>query len=170
MSLSTRPYLFLALLFTSAFVVACAPRGPAEVPEELLGVWITDDPRYEDRFLKLEKRKIHFGMGGNEATEAPIIGLEELSERGALVYRIKYLSPDGLEYTQSLYYDRSTGELRYKNRPSVVWRRVEIEIKPEESAQSSMLTGNLELAASSGPGWGAGRDSSSEDGASSEAP
>jgi hypothetical protein len=117
-------------------VVGCAPQEPPEVPKELIGVWITDDPRYEDRFLKLEKRTIHFGIGGDQASENPIIDVEELPVEGSIIFRIKYLSPEGLEYSQSLYYDQQSEEIRYKSRPSVVWRRVEIDIKPAESAQS----------------------------------
>ena len=115
-------------------VVGCAPQEPPEVPKELIGVWITDDPRYEDRFLKLEERTIHFGIGGDQASENPIIDVEELPVEGSIIYRIKYLSPEGLEYSQSLYYDQQSEEIRYKSRPSVVWKRVEIEIKPAESA------------------------------------
>jgi hypothetical protein len=131
---------FLLLAVVSAMcsgLYGCAPEESPEVPAELQGVWITDDPRYDDRFLKLEKDTIHFGMGGDQATENPIIDVEELPVEGSIVYRIKYLSPEGLEYSQSLYYDQQSEEIRYKSRPSVVWKRVEIEIKPAESAQSA---------------------------------
>jgi hypothetical protein len=137
MSLNLTRLLLLAVVSAMcSMVLGCAPQEPSEVPEKLVGVWITDDPRYEGRFLKLEPRKIHFGLGGDQATENPIIDVEELPGEGNTIYRIKYLSPEGLEYSQSLYYDPSNEEIRYKSRPSVVWRRADIEIKPTDSAQS----------------------------------
>ena len=140
MSFRLTRFLILALVSVICGVVSgCAPQEPTEVPEELIGVWITDDPRFEERFLKLEKRAIHFGLGGDQATESPVIDVEELptAEDGTTIYRIRYVSPEGLEYTQSLYYHRGNAEIRYRNRPSVVWRRVDIEIQPAEPAESS---------------------------------
>ena len=130
-------FLVLAVVAATCSVVySCAPQEPSEVPEELVGVWLTEDQRYEGRFLKLEPRMIHFGLGGDQATENPIVDVEELLGEGATVYRITYLSPEGLEYSQSLYYDPSSKEIRYKSRPSVVWRRADIEIKATDSAES----------------------------------
>lgn len=134
---------FRLLLLTALSLVAigtpgCTQPEPAEIPEELIGVWVTDDQRYEGRFLKLEARTIHFGIGGDQATENPIIDVETIQEEGTSIYRIHYLSPEGLEYSQTLNYDPESEEIRYKNRPSVVWKRVEIEIEAAESARSNL--------------------------------
>jgi hypothetical protein len=125
--------ILLPMFLVAIGISACAPPEPTEVPEELIGVWVTGDPRYEGRFLKLEPRTIHFGMGGDQASENPIIEVETIQEEGTSIYRIHYLSPEGLEYTQSLNYDPARGEIRYKNRPSVVWKRVEIAIEAADS-------------------------------------
>ncbi len=131
--------LFLTVLSVmSGALVGCAAQEPGQVPDELIGVWVTDDLRYQGRFLKLEPRTIHFGMGGDQASENPIIDVETIQEEGTSIYRIRYLSPEGLEYTQSLYYEPKSEEIRYKNRPSVVWKRVEIEIEAAESARSGL--------------------------------
>jgi len=117
----------------SGALVGCAAQEPGQVPDELIGVWVTDDHRYQGRFLKLEARTIHFGVGEDQASENPIIDVETIQEGGTSIYRIRYLSPEGLEYTQSLYYEPKNGKIRYKNRPSVVWRRIDIEIEAAES-------------------------------------
>jgi hypothetical protein len=139
--------ILMALNLVAIGTTACAEPEPSEVPEELIGVWVTDDPRYEGRFLKLEPRKIHFGMGGDQASENPIVEVETIQEEGMSIYRIHYLSPEGLEYTQSLNYDPESGEVRYKNRPSVVWKRVEIEIEATESARSGFSADGSDSAA-----------------------
>ena len=135
-SILHRLFLLVVLATISGvLVVGCATEEPVPVPDELIGVWVTDDVRYEGRFLKLEAQKIHFGLGGDQASENPIINVETTREDGKSIYRIHYLSPEGLEYSQTLYYEPSSGEMRYKNRPSVVWKKVALEIEPAESAK-----------------------------------
>lgn len=135
-SILHRLFLLVVLAtMSSALLVACATEEPVPVPDELIGVWVTDDVRYEGRFLKLEAQKIHFGLGGDQASENPIINVETTLEDGTSIYRIHYLSPEGLEYSQTLYYEPRSGEMRYKNRPSVIWKKVELEIEPAEAAR-----------------------------------
>ena len=139
-----RLFLFVVVVAICSVVVGCAPKPPLEIPEELIGVWITEAPGWEDRFLKLEERAIHFGIGGDQAIENPVIGVEsEPSEEGHTLYRIKYLSPEGFEYVKPLFYDAERGEIRYRNRPSVVWKRADFDIKP---AQALGLTAGPEEA------------------------
>ncbi|MGB3564224.1 MAG: hypothetical protein WBH85_00965 [Thermoanaerobaculia bacterium] len=84
--------------------------------------------------MKLEERAIHFGLGGDQAIENPVIGVEsEPSEDGHILYRIRYLSPEGFEYVKPLFYDAERGEIRYRNRPSVVWKRADFDIKPAQA-------------------------------------
>jgi hypothetical protein len=128
-------------------LVGCAGQEPGQVPDELIGVWVTDDHRYQGRFLKLEAGTIHFGMGEDQASENPIIDVETIQEGETSIYRIRYLSPEGLEYTQSLYYEPESEKIRYKSRPSVVWKRVEIEIEAAESAQSGLEADGSDSAA-----------------------
>lgn len=98
-------------------------------------MWISDAPGWEDRFLKLEERAIHFGLGGDQAIENPVIDVEsEPAKDGRTLYRIKYLSPEGLEYVKPLFFDAERREIRYRNRPSVVWKRADFDIKPAEAS------------------------------------
>jgi len=127
----TRLLLLVVVSAIFSVVVGCATQEPPEVPEELIGVWITDDPRFQDRFLKLEKQAIHFGLGGDKASENPVVGVEmELEEAGKAVYRIRFLSPEGVEFRKTLSYDPNQDVIRYKSRPSVVWKRSNVEIRP----------------------------------------
>ena len=115
-----------------SWALGCGPQEPSEVPDELIGVWMTAAPGWEDRFLKLEKRAIHFGIGGDQAMVGPVIGVETEPFQGATLYRIKYLSPDGGEFTKPIYYDAKEDELRYRNRPNLIWKRVDIDIDPAD--------------------------------------
>ena len=124
---------FIGGVLSLMAMVGCARQEPTYVPNELIGVWVTEAPGWEDRFLKLEKRTIHFGMGGNQASENPVVAVERQLHQGRVLFRIKFLSPQGLEYTKQLFYDPGRDELRYANRPNVVWKKAEGDVRADGS-------------------------------------
>ena len=50
--------LLVLAIFVSFF--GCQSKGPATVPDELLGVWETSAPKYEDSFFRLTKDTLTF--------------------------------------------------------------------------------------------------------------
>ena len=133
---------FIGGVLSFMAMVACARQEPTYVPDELIGVWVTEAPGWEQRFLKLERRSIHFGMGDDQASSNPVLSVEQTPEEGKILYQIKFLSPEGFEYSKPLYYDPARKEITFKNRPGVVWTKTDLEVRPAFQASSLAARGD----------------------------
>ena len=116
-----RAWVALALLTT---IFGCQAPTEKTVPDVLLGVWKTSEPKYADRFLELKKDAIIFGTGGDTFDHYPVEGVEQTSDEGGLLYHIYYLNREGQRYTFSIYYDsKDHGVIRFKNQKTFTWTR-----------------------------------------------
>lgn len=57
----------LTFSFCLILITSCAE--PVMVPPDLIGKWVTDAPRYEDRYIEINKEDVIFG--GETGTEDP---------------------------------------------------------------------------------------------------
>lgn len=118
-----RALLAFALLTT---MLGCTPGHEKTVPEDLLGVWTTSEPKYADRFFELAKDAIIFGTGGDDFDVYPVESVERTRDEEGLVYNIRYLNREGQPYTFSIYYDASHhGVIRLKHQKHFHWTREE---------------------------------------------
>ena len=103
----------------------CEEPKPLEVPEELIGYWTTDAPKYADRFFELRAdRTAVFGLGGSNKDISAIVGIETVREGSVLIYHISHLSASGEVYVFSVsYHLERPGYLRFVNQPYIVWRK-----------------------------------------------
>lgn len=111
---------FLGLVALAA--AACSP-PPMDVPRELLGTWVTTDPRYQDRTLVLRPDAIVFGTGPLTTDRHSLIGVEPLEpDEGWTSYRLSFRETDAEVSTLELAYRvAATPELRLRNRDEI-WR------------------------------------------------
>ncbi len=96
------------------------------VPEELIGVWVTDDPRYVDHPFEIKKDTLIFeqGLGFFDFDVFPIGDLEKMDEDGNTLYIIHYLLPAGRKFEFSFYYAPTEGGvIRFKNQPEMKWTK-----------------------------------------------
>jgi len=57
----------IAVLILIIFCIAgCERKTSDPYPDALTGTWVTDEPRYKDRFLEINHSQIIFGTGENE--------------------------------------------------------------------------------------------------------
>jgi hypothetical protein len=93
-------------------------------PNELVGVWTTSDPKYADRFLKIDRDAITFGTGeGNFETYA-ITKMKKGAEVQDMLYTIYYEDEAGDTYTLAMYYSPERGGvLRLKNQREIIWTK-----------------------------------------------
>ena len=114
----------IVLAFSVLAVLAgCGPERTKTVPDELVGVWRTTDPKYADRFLELTKTTISFGTGGQDSYTRTVVAVEKRRGNGDTLYTVVYVDPQG-EYKFSLYYEAVGGGLiRYKNQKGIAWTR-----------------------------------------------
>jgi len=89
---------------------------------DLKGVWETDNPNYQDRFLQFDNNTITFGWGpeGQGAYAIEKIDSEPGME-GTLV-RVRYHDLAGTDYHIRFWYvDQDGGLLRMKNQEGIDW-------------------------------------------------
>ena len=78
----------LSIAFALTAVLACAREG---VPNELIGRWTSDDPRYADRSLEIGAETIAFGLEGGMRTTYRAQGVErEIDANAGTLYRLYY--------------------------------------------------------------------------------
>jgi hypothetical protein len=114
------------LIAVAIFVVSfgCRSERTRTVPDELVGVWKTSEPRYADRFLELTRTSIAFGTGEGKADVRSVAAVEKAREDGKILYTVSYADPEGHESTFSFYYDPArAGVIRLKNQQSFEWTK-----------------------------------------------
>jgi hypothetical protein len=96
------------------------------VPDDLIGVWGTSDPKYTDRTFEITRNAVIFQIDGGNFNTYPIkkIEVESASQQGGDLYIIHYKILEGKLYKFSFYYNQTgKGEIIYKNQPEMVWTK-----------------------------------------------
>ena len=98
------------------FTVLAAP------PEELVGMWVTENPRYLGSALVIgyDHIELHLGEKGGIRSH-PIVSIRALQGPGSWAYEIDYGSPGGDPPLAVRLYPN--GVLRLRNPADIVWRR-----------------------------------------------
>ena len=114
----------LALLTNSG----CSSNKIDNLPQEVLGQWETETPKFEGFTFELAEETITFFDSNVEnGIETYVIEkrTKELDNENKTFYVVHYENEDGLELKHAFYYDPSEGgEIRLKNQENVVWTRV----------------------------------------------
>lgn len=126
--MSFRDGLLLILGLLVAYVILGAildqPEGTMRtVPEHLRGVWVTANPSYSDRFLKLREGAITFGTGGVNDQTFEITGFDQRREADGRDLNTAYFrSVGGASFSRQFHFSRQ-GRLTlvFVNQPDVVW-------------------------------------------------
>lgn len=110
----------LGVLLAFWLVVWFQPWVPRVIPEEVVGVWFTEDAAYRGRALELQARGLMF-----RGTQTGLQAVRRVHREaiGALIrYRVDYESEGGLA-TLSFTYAPGPDVLKLESRPGVLWRR-----------------------------------------------
>jgi hypothetical protein len=121
-----RPRTFLLLFVTFALVFAVQCQKQSAVPEELIGVWVTKDPKYANHPFEIKKDTIIFeqGLGYLDFDVYPIAGMKKTESEGQILYLIYYTLPSGKKFEFSFYYSAvNGGEIRFKHQPEMLWTK-----------------------------------------------
>jgi hypothetical protein len=88
-------------------------------PPDLLGVWETDTPKYENRYIEITNESIIFGLddGDNIVNTIKYITLEK--EGMLSVYTFHYSDPGGEAWTLTIIYDPREAAFALQNRDDV---------------------------------------------------
>jgi hypothetical protein len=95
---------------------------PNDVPEELRGVWKTNEPAHADRFMELSVVSVSFGTGNATVSTGFIQKIETSPQGPRTLYTITY-TDEGEERNLSFFYEPASRTLRLKNQDRVAWIR-----------------------------------------------
>ncbi len=120
------------LLFGPLLLPGCGWFDSDEIPDALVGRWVTSAPRYEEAELGITKETVIFSKGlefihVNEIERVEIEDVKIEPGEGETLIHITYEGAEGGEFTLSLYHRPGPGggTLRFVNQPSLVWTRVQ---------------------------------------------
>jgi len=113
----------LTIVLGLAASTACRKTVPPAVPDELVGTWVTDEPVYHDRSLKLEKGYVVIGFGENENPRAQrVTKVDTVRNDSGLICTIYSGDQEGSHHV-TVYYDRSDGGFIFFRNVRGKWRR-----------------------------------------------
>ena len=123
-------HLFLTLVILILFF-GCQAKENRTVPDELVGVWRTSAPKYEDCYLELTKDLIIF-VNENFLQNMDANSIYKVKKDDKdLLYTIYYKNDEGLKYQFSFYYDPSEGGvIRFKHQTQIEWTKESKEENP----------------------------------------
>jgi hypothetical protein len=114
--------LFLVLYF--AFRRPEDPFKTTDMPQALIGIWATDSPRYEGRFIKLDNNLLTMDLGEFGTTIYPIKELKRRVDGNQEYFVLVYGQNN--EPEQILHFDYNSAEggtIKIRNQKDVVWTR-----------------------------------------------
>lgn len=102
------------------------------LPEEVAGVWTTNEPRYQGRFLELYSTFVIIGAGTNDVPKVQVIDSVKQQQSGNVTsYAVHSTDLDGNEYDMTLLFDPTHGgEIHFNNQGNIIWRR-----QPDEASR-----------------------------------
>ncbi len=116
------PVLFLHLLLTLA--IGC-DRSNTSFPAELKGRWITDAPRYEDRFLEISSWELTFGTGENLPQVLFVNKVGKIEKGKGVEWTLNCQNNTGDSIDIVLFYEAELegAQIFLKNKEHILWTR-----------------------------------------------
>jgi hypothetical protein len=94
------------------------------IPDDLVGVWKTDDPRYRDRSLELGKANAIMGTGSDKPNIESVESVKIQKAGEQTTYSIACRTTDGTRHLLTLGFSpNGGGEIRLSHPHDVVWKR-----------------------------------------------
>jgi hypothetical protein len=112
-------------LIGASIFVSCTEKK-TDIPENLIGKWITSETRYHDRFLEITKKTLVYGLGEGKEDIYPIASVTKDLKGDTIFFTINFESKDGHKFTRSFSYAPCNGgEIRLKHEQNVAWHKLE---------------------------------------------
>ncbi|NIM49204.1 MAG: hypothetical protein GTN62_04590 [Gemmatimonadales bacterium] len=112
----------IAVVAVVAYGIRFLPKDKT-IPDELVGVWHTTDPRYADRPFEITKDILIFHQGGTDSTVHEILEVKRDEGVRETLYTINYDNEEAV-YEFAFYYSAvPEGVIRFKNQRHMEWRR-----------------------------------------------
>jgi hypothetical protein len=107
------------------------------LPQDLVGFWTTDEPRYQGRFLELYRVYVILGNGSEQGPQVETVDSVEVKpDREYIAYTISSSDLAGTRDKMTLLYTpKNGGEIRFSHQENRVWRRHKESPAPPPAAE-----------------------------------
>jgi hypothetical protein len=113
-----------AVILGALLVFLFFPIENRDIPENLIGKWITSEPNYQDRFIEITKETFVYGLGGDKLDVYFISNLKANLKNNEILYTISYKNKNGLKFTRSFYYYPENGGLiQFRHQEHIKWMK-----------------------------------------------
>lgn len=95
------------------------------IDDEMLGIWKTTSHKYKDTYFELRRNEVCFGTVEGSVNAYIISEIEKKQENDDwILYTISYID-EALKKSEFVFYynPRDDGLIRFKNQPTLVWRK-----------------------------------------------
>jgi hypothetical protein len=117
----------IGLLLPLVLLAITLARGAAEkkqLPDSILGVWVTSNPEYAHCYMEITPATVVFGNAQNGYLLYFVSSYEEFNDSGRTTYVVHYTDLDGMKYQMSIVHTSGPREMVYfSHNPSVGWTR-----------------------------------------------
>jgi hypothetical protein len=109
-------------------MTACHHEKVIDVPDQMVGIWVTDNQKYEDCFVKLTKTMVYFRTKDGEVDSYEIKKVTEAKNPKIHTksYTITYKNEDGLKYEMTIDWKDKEKTLSFKDQKDVIWEKVKV--------------------------------------------
>ena len=120
----------LGLMAAFVLLILTVGCNSAKMPEQLQGIWRTDNPAYKGKFMKCDPKYVVLGVGDEKVVPRKVVEITSAAEGKETLYTLKTDEREEGEYTFSFYYSpEDGGTIRFKNQPQLIWHKRDIEVE-----------------------------------------
>jgi hypothetical protein len=116
----------VVVALVAATIIAYDPPDLREVPPRLIGLWTCDDPAQSDFYVEFRREFVIFGTGGTGDVKCRVLGLDTEKAGDADHFTVRYRDMAGIRHRRSMLLDETGTVLRFTDRPSVRWSRLNL--------------------------------------------
>jgi hypothetical protein len=116
----------VVVALVAATIIAYDPPDLMEVPPRLIGLWTCDDPAQSDFYVEFRRDFVIFGTGGTGDIKCRVSGLDVEKVGNVDQFTVRYRDMAGIKHRTTMLLDESGTVLRFTDRPSVRWSRLNL--------------------------------------------
>ena len=118
------PLLVGIILLTSFIASAFQTDETVTLPEKIAGEWISDSPKYADRYFALDERLLTFATAKDDFEIFLITDVQINEDNRGDSYILTYRDGQGIKYKFAFHYfpdEGDGGAIRIRNKNEIVW-------------------------------------------------
>ena len=104
--------------------VGCNGNNLRVLPAELSGIWTTDDPRYQGRFLELSQAYVIVGVGDGSVDLQRIMHVKSVASGVETTYTVFSKESDGTNVKLIIVFKHDDGgQFQLGNQSGIIWKK-----------------------------------------------